>query len=240
MAYVVGASVLALGVSVTVVDQATAPRHDVVEAAPPGDESPAASVSVIPPGPPASSATSDVSAAPRPTPPATRPIARSEPIKAATQPTAAPPPDKAPAEPPAKAAPAPPPVGSSFASTVLRMVNGQRVAAGLRPLATDAELVRVAGAMSRDAATPRHADDTRTGPWGRWNPGLWAHGGRSRTAGIGGANLAFGQTSPEAVVGLWMGSPQHRANILDPRWTRTGAGVHVDDMGVPHWTLLLG
>ncbi|MEU0937365.1 CAP domain-containing protein [Embleya sp. NPDC005971] len=120
------------------------------------------------------------------------------------------------------------------------MVNGQREAAGLRPLATDAELVRVADTMSRDAATPRYANDTRTSARDRWNIGPWTRGGLPRIAGIGGASLAFGQPSPEAVLALWMHSPQHRANILDPRWTRVGAGVHIDAMGVPHWTLLLG
>ncbi|WP_439673406.1 CAP domain-containing protein [Embleya sp. MST-111070] len=120
------------------------------------------------------------------------------------------------------------------------MVNGQREAAGLRPLATDPELVRVADTMSRDAATPRYADDTRASARDRWNIGPWTRSGLPRTAGIGGASLAFGRTSPEAVLALWMHSPQHRANILDPRWTRVGAGVHIDAMGVPHWTLLLG
>jgi hypothetical protein len=34
-----------------------------------------------------------------------------------------------------------------------------------------------------------------------------------------------GQSTPAGAVAWWMGSPPHRAAILDPRWTHTAAGV---------------
>lgn len=41
-------------------------------------------------------------------------------------------------------------------------------------------------------------------------------------------NLAWGQlglATPEAIVAGWMGSPGHRANLLDPRFRESGLGV---------------
>ncbi|MGW0658288.1 CAP domain-containing protein [Streptodolium elevatio] len=128
------------------------------------------------------------------------------------------------------------------------MVDEQRAAAGVPVLRTDAELVRLAGAVSRGRAVPppRCTEDSRPDPRNRWD---WdrdrdhrprGSGDQPRFAGIGGANLAIGQDTPAAVLQLWMRSPQHRANILDPHWTRVGVAVYIDAAGVPHWTLLLG
>ncbi|WP_342190492.1 CAP domain-containing protein [Paenibacillus macquariensis] len=39
-----------------------------------------------------------------------------------------------------------------------------------------------------------------------------------------GENIAAGQTTPEEVTRVWMNSPGHRANILDPRFTDIGVG----------------
>lgn len=39
-----------------------------------------------------------------------------------------------------------------------------------------------------------------------------------------GENIGAGYTSPGAAVSAWMGSSGHRANILDPSYTRIGAG----------------
>ena len=43
-----------------------------------------------------------------------------------------------------------------------------------------------------------------------------------------GENIGWGTLSlstPGAMVGAWMASPDHRANILDPRFRDTGVGV---------------
>jgi uncharacterized protein YkwD len=43
-----------------------------------------------------------------------------------------------------------------------------------------------------------------------------------------GENIAWGtleDATPAAIVAAWMGSPEHRANILDPRFRNTGIGV---------------
>jgi len=40
----------------------------------------------------------------------------------------------------------------------------------------------------------------------------------------GGENIAAGYGSPEEVVTAWMDSSGHRANILNPSYSRVGAG----------------
>jgi uncharacterized protein YkwD len=43
-----------------------------------------------------------------------------------------------------------------------------------------------------------------------------------------GENLAWGDgpyAHASAVVQQWLGSPEHRANLLDPRFARVGVGV---------------
>jgi uncharacterized protein YkwD len=40
-----------------------------------------------------------------------------------------------------------------------------------------------------------------------------------------GENLALGQTSASSAVAAWMASPDHRANMLDRRFTEMGVGI---------------
>lgn len=57
-----------------------------------------------------------------------------------------------------------------------------------------------------------------------------------------GENIAAGQMSPEDVVAGWVKSPQHCANLMDPRFTEMGAAVAVNRssaMGV-YWTQAFG
>ncbi len=50
-----------------------------------------------------------------------------------------------------------------------------------------------------------------------------------------GENIAAGYSTPEAVVGGWMGSPGHRANILSSEYTEIGIGVVYDNTGKYRW-----
>jgi len=103
---------------------------------------------------------------------------------------------------------------------MLDMVNAERSAAGLRPLAPDPELTEVARLHSADMfargyfshVTPDGAD-----PFDR----IRAAGVTFRTAG---ENLALAPTLRIAHNGL-MNSPGHRANILRPEFGRLGIGV---------------
>jgi uncharacterized protein YkwD len=103
---------------------------------------------------------------------------------------------------------------------MLDLVNQERVAAGLNPLAPDPELTEVARRHSADMfARGYFAHDTPEGitPFDRM-----------RTADVrfltAGENLALAPTIPVAHTGL-MNSPGHRANILRREFGRLGIGV---------------
>lgn len=103
---------------------------------------------------------------------------------------------------------------------MLDMVNNERVAAGLRPLAPDPELTEVARRHSADMfARGYFAHDTPEGltPFDR----MRASNVQFLTAG---ENLALAPTLPVAHTGL-MNSPGHRANILRPQFGRLGIGI---------------
>jgi uncharacterized protein YkwD len=103
---------------------------------------------------------------------------------------------------------------------MLDLVNQERKAAGLNPLAPDPELTEVARKHSTDMfARGYFAHDTPEGlsPFDR----MQQAGVRFLTAG---ENLALAPTLSLAHTGL-MNSPGHRANILRPQFGRVGIGV---------------
>jgi uncharacterized protein YkwD len=103
---------------------------------------------------------------------------------------------------------------------MLRLVNKERIAAGLTPLAPDPELTEVTRRHSADMfARGYFAHDTPEGrdPFGR----MRAADVRFLTAG---ENLALARSVQIAHTGL-MNSPGHRANILRPGFGRVGIGI---------------
>lgn len=48
-------------------------------------------------------------------------------------------------------------------------------------------------------------------------------------------NIAMGQPTTSQVVGDWMNSPGHRANILNPSHTRIGAAAYTAPDGTVYW-----
>ena len=103
---------------------------------------------------------------------------------------------------------------------MLELVNKERVAAGLKPLAPDPELTEVARRHSTEMFGRGYfAHDTPEGldPFDR----MRAANVRFVTAG---ENLALAPTVPVAHRGL-MNSPGHRANIMHPQFGRVGIGI---------------
>jgi len=103
---------------------------------------------------------------------------------------------------------------------MLRLINKERIAAGLGALAPDPELTEVARRHSVDMfARGYFAHDT---------PENRDPFDRMREAGVSflvaGENLAHGPTIQIAHTGL-MNSPGHRANILRPQFGRVGIGI---------------
>ena len=110
----------------------------------------------------------------------------------------------------------------AYEQEVVRLVNAQRAQNGLKPLAENWELSRVARYKSADMAGKRyfsHESPTYGSPYQM----MRNFGISFRSAG---ENIAYGQRTPAAVVGAWMNSSGHRANILSSSYTQIGVGYH--------------
>ncbi|MFJ8627837.1 CAP domain-containing protein [Kitasatospora sp. NPDC093550] len=115
--------------------------------------------------------------------------------------------------------PQPQPGGGDFRSAMLNAVNAERGRVGAPPLSLDDRL---------NAAAQRHADDMASHD-------LTQHDGtdgsspwdRIRDAGLtnvaAAENVTPGNSVPEAMQ-MWMNSPHHRDNILNPTYNRLGVG----------------
>ena len=50
-----------------------------------------------------------------------------------------------------------------------------------------------------------------------------------------GENIAMGQRSSAEVINSWMNSSGHRANILNPGYTRIGVAAYTTPEGTIYW-----
>jgi len=117
---------------------------------------------------------------------------------------------------------------------VLVQINAIRVSHGLVPLRLNASLTAAAGGHSTqmlDDGYFAHSSFDGSPFWKRLSA-YWdaaAHGNWSV-----GENLLW--SSPDVgatkALELWMASPEHRHNILEPRWREIGiAAIHADTAG---------
>ena len=122
---------------------------------------------------------------------------------------------------------------------VIALVNEQRAAHGLGPLAWEQRLTNSAEGYAAYMAT---AD-------------FFAHTGLDGSRMVGrneahgylgwvfmGENLAAGQPTPERVVAAWMNSPTHRANVLADAACEIGIGhAHTGSSRYKHyWAMEVG
>jgi uncharacterized protein YkwD len=103
---------------------------------------------------------------------------------------------------------------------LVQCANDARAAKGLERLKVDHTLHAAAHAFARDMVRRRFFD--HTDPDGR-DPGerIEARGGDFSAWG---ENIARGYPGAGATCRGWLKSPGHRRNILDPDFTRVGAG----------------
>lgn len=120
----------------------------------------------------------------------------------------------------------------SFAEQVVKLVNEERAKAGLNAVALDKELE--AAALIRAKETEISFSHTR--PDGRSFVSVLKDQGISYRG--AGENIAWGQSSPEEVMRGWMNSDGHRANILNPSFTKIGVGYYRNANGRNYWTQL--
>ena len=114
-----------------------------------------------------------------------------------------------------------------YARDVLDRVNAERAAAGLTPLALDAELTNAA--MLRAGETSVLFSHSRPNGTQCFDVSDKAYG----------ENIAMGYTTPAAVVQGWMSSSGHRANILGADYRSIGIGC-VNVGGSYYWVQLFG
>ena len=115
-----------------------------------------------------------------------------------------------------------------LARVTLCLINRQRAAHRLRALHSNASLTRAASGHSQDMVNRgyfSHLNLRGVNPFQR----ILQHGyaARDRACAMG-ENIAAGtgrDSTPAAIVRMWMNSPEHRANILDGRYHDTGLGV---------------
>jgi len=125
-------------------------------------------------------------------------------------------------------------VYADFESDVIDLVNVEREARGLHPLAYDYSLAAAARDHSEDMGVQDYFSHTSLD--GR------TVGDRITGAGYSyntyGENIAAGQSTPEVVIDSWMSSSGHRANILNPNFCDIGVGyAYVADSTYHHyWT----
>ena len=119
----------------------------------------------------------------------------------------------------------------SFASQVVALVNAERAKEGLSPLTIDARVQQAAQVRAQESAQ----SFSHTRPNGSsFSTALTEAGVSYRGAG---ENIAYGQSTPQAVVTAWMNSSGHRANIMSKNFTTIGVGYSVVG-GTPYWAQL--
>jgi uncharacterized protein YkwD len=106
---------------------------------------------------------------------------------------------------------------------VLALENQARISAGCQPLTLSPQLTAAAEQHSQSMAASgyfSHTGSDGSTPWSR----IQAAGYTGATT--YGENIAAGYADPQSVVQAWLSSPDHRANILDPRFTEAGVGIY--------------
>jgi len=120
-------------------------------------------------------------------------------------------------------------------------INNERTQRGLGPLTEDPLLNVTARSHSREMCSLRYFDHhsptagSQT-PMDRYLAGLSARGEGEPEAALVGENIFYAGAT-DAVYNVsyahtrLMNSPGHRANILDPRFTKVGVGLYRDSQG---------
>ena len=120
----------------------------------------------------------------------------------------------------------------SYAEQVVKLVNEERVKAGLSELTMDTTLTAAANVRAQEIKQLF----SHTRPDGTsFSTVLKEHNISYRGSG---ENIAWGQKSPEQVMNGWMNSDGHRANILNENFKNIGVGYYQDANGTNHWVQL--
>ena len=125
-----------------------------------------------------------------------------------------------------------------FEKELIVLINAQREKNGLVLLTLQSQLKTLARAHCADMACNGHSSHTASD----------GSSTRDRVTAQGyqfvavGENIAAGCEAPREVIALWMNSPGHRKNMLDPSFTEMGAGYLYDPKSkyLSYWTVIFG
>lgn len=120
----------------------------------------------------------------------------------------------------------------SYAEQVVKLVNEERVKAGVSPLSISYPAERAALVRAKEIEN----QFSHTRPNGsNFSTALTEQGISYRSSG---ENIAWGQRTPEQVMQSWMNSSGHKANILSSKFTAIGVGYYRNASGVNYWAQL--
>jgi uncharacterized protein YkwD len=119
---------------------------------------------------------------------------------------------------------------------MVKLVNAERAKEGLKPVKLNAELSAAAQGHAENMAKQQRMDHVLDGKTPQ---------DRIRVAGYKGTrgteNVASAQQDPEEVMKMWMNSPPHRKNILNPALQEIGVGIGQDaKTGDLYWCQCFG
>jgi uncharacterized protein YkwD len=116
---------------------------------------------------------------------------------------------------------------------ILDLTNQERKKEGLPPLKPNEKLFQAARAHSQNMAKQDKLHHVLDGKDPIQRAKEVGH------SGFVAENIAWGARSAPEVVRMWMGSPGHKANILDKRAVEVGIGVASARSG-PYYTMVFG
>lgn len=128
------------------------------------------------------------------------------------------------------------PAAQTGGGPVLALINAQRTAQGIAPVAHSAQLQRAADAHVRWMAQTGNLSHS----------GANASSIKSRIdasgfcAGAVNENIAQGQPTGDAVLAAWLGSGPHRRNLLSRQMDHAAVATARDGSGTVWWALKMG
>lgn len=115
----------------------------------------------------------------------------------------------------------PEPSPEQIKTEIIKLINNERVKMGLQILKESPLLNKSAQLKANDMVKNKyytHISPNGTTPWYFFHMAGYNYKYAAE-------NLSEGYYSTQATVNAWMNSPEHRENILSPRYTETGVGM---------------
>jgi uncharacterized protein YkwD len=118
----------------------------------------------------------------------------------------------------------------SLAQRILVLLNRVRIQHGLAPLELDPTLTHAASRHTSEMLRDGYfGHDSANGASFTTRLAPYTEGGAGRWSVAENLLWASGPLDADRAIAIWMESPEHRANILAPRWRQIGiAVIHAD------------